>query len=770
LILSSPFLAASALAQTNNGYVGIYRDALGTQACATVPPYTSATLYVIAKTAGQSASGITGAEFRIEVTNPSGWYLSYTPPGTASVTLGNPIDTDPDPNAGGGLNLGFPSCQVPDGNGLIALGTLSVFNASGTVTNLLVKRHSQPTNPGFACALFVRCDAPSFTKVCMTPSAPDSCTLGTQKGMPIAADDPTISTAALNESGGSGGGSEVIPPERQVLASFRKGIVQLPQGQTKALLAQTTISSPEIATVIGAYGVESIEKAFPNFNLADTLGISRTGEVVRLTNLSEIYALNVPVGGNTLGLATDLDPLDGVGYAEQNGTAEPAATTCTFDSTFCPPLTIENCPDDPSFLTQQWSLVNVGQAGGFCGADIGVQEAWATFAQLGDPRPGNSSIKIAIIDVGIDADHEEMAGKVSGDAGWWSGFPEHGTHVAGIAAANTDNGRGIAGVDWDAQLISRRIDGLDLDGIANVVREAANDSNPSLRAHVLNSSWTTNRFGLPFYSSTVREAFRDVYMLNRVQTVAMGNTGSTAMGKATSEGASTVVDQYPAAFGLGQINVGAMNRSNLYSTVSSTGDHIDVAAPGEAVYSSVPGNSYDVLTGTSMAAPHVAGLASLLLAAKPWLHADDVRQVIRLSATDMVDLPLYGPGEDKHTGTGRINAGAALSKLLYPNELRHAEAVGGRMPAEDVHLPHRLWRERDMGPDRRSGREVRLLGARRGSDEQPRHRRSEFVERSLSRLRQSLHGKGCVQAQATSCCRTQDGCFRCRGAQSEISG
>jgi len=103
-----------------------FRSAEGrsTTPCATIPQSTGATLYVIAQTDGGTASGITGAEFRVEVTNPSGWLLSYTSPVAGSVVLGNPIDTDPDPDAGGGLNLAFPSCQTPTGSGHVKLGTI----------------------------------------------------------------------------------------------------------------------------------------------------------------------------------------------------------------------------------------------------------------------------------------------------------------------------------------------------------------------------------------------------------------------------------------------------------------------------------------------------------------------------------------------------------------------------------------------------------------------------------------------------------------------
>src|SRR2546425_11530736 len=105
--------ASQVFGQTNDGYVGIYANASGTSPCTSVPLYTSTTLYVIAKTAGGSANGITGAEFRIEVSNPAGWFISYNAPAAANVVMGNPIDTDPDPNVGGGVNLAFRSCQVP---------------------------------------------------------------------------------------------------------------------------------------------------------------------------------------------------------------------------------------------------------------------------------------------------------------------------------------------------------------------------------------------------------------------------------------------------------------------------------------------------------------------------------------------------------------------------------------------------------------------------------------------------------------------------------
>jgi len=75
-----PILVSETLAQTGDGYVGIYTDAAGTTPCTTVPPYSSTTLYVIANLEGASTAGISGVEFRIEVENPAGWWISYTAP------------------------------------------------------------------------------------------------------------------------------------------------------------------------------------------------------------------------------------------------------------------------------------------------------------------------------------------------------------------------------------------------------------------------------------------------------------------------------------------------------------------------------------------------------------------------------------------------------------------------------------------------------------------------------------------------------------------
>src|SRR5262245_42121887 len=93
----------TALAQEGNGYVGVFGDATGTIRCMQAPPGIPTTLYVVAKTAGATANGITGAEFRIEFQNPSGYYLTYSAP-TGSTVLGDPLSST-------GYNISFSSCH-----------------------------------------------------------------------------------------------------------------------------------------------------------------------------------------------------------------------------------------------------------------------------------------------------------------------------------------------------------------------------------------------------------------------------------------------------------------------------------------------------------------------------------------------------------------------------------------------------------------------------------------------------------------------------------
>jgi hypothetical protein len=152
----------------------VFADAEGTQCCATVPAFMPTTLYVVGFLAGQTAPGITGAEFRLEFSeNPAGAAaISFTADPSSAVAIGNPLDFTPgsDPAEPGveGLNIAWQMCQAGP---RIPVGTLSVivFNAAWTGVEVLTKQRTPAGNPApeWACPLWTLCDA-EFTKVCMT--------------------------------------------------------------------------------------------------------------------------------------------------------------------------------------------------------------------------------------------------------------------------------------------------------------------------------------------------------------------------------------------------------------------------------------------------------------------------------------------------------------------------------------------------------------------------------------------------------------------------
>ncbi len=194
LVIVSSLTVAVESASAGDGYVGIYLDPAGTIACTTIPAFTGTTLYVVAKVAGNTASGIVGAEFRVEVTQPAGWFFSYNPP-SGSTPLGTMVDLFPANDLdGSGLNIAFAACQTPSTEGAVGLGTLSVFNAGGSPTSLLVKRHSRPSNANFPCPLFTVCDGPQFSSVCMTAGSEPPCSFAKAVLSQVSGDIPVFAS------------------------------------------------------------------------------------------------------------------------------------------------------------------------------------------------------------------------------------------------------------------------------------------------------------------------------------------------------------------------------------------------------------------------------------------------------------------------------------------------------------------------------------------------------------------------------------------------
>jgi len=305
--------------------------------------------------------------------------------------------------------------------------------------------------------------------------------------------------------------------------------------------------------------------------------------------------------------------------------------------------------NDP-YYDDQWNMYNMGQFGGAIGADVDGPAGWGIFT-------GSPLVLLGMIDLGgIDASHPEFQGRVLHNA------PEdqHATLVAGIAAATGNNGIGIAGMDWNCKLYVEGI-GQDIPSTAGKIIEEVNAG-----VEIMNNSWGQ----MGGYSHVMASVFAYAYQMGVLSTNSMPEEG--------------IESDFPGDYGQGILNVEAMNQYGgipLYEECCETNKaYGDVIAPGgdtgllhDFVPTTESGGGYAWASGTSIAAPHAAGLAGLLLgyskAVLRPLYNDDIENVIKTSAK-------FNPSFDPPY-TGQIDAGQALARLNYPYFLDHQVHVGG---------------------------------------------------------------------------------------------
>ena len=289
-------------------------------------------------------------------------------------------------------------------------------------------------------------------------------------------------------------------------------------------------------------------------------------------------------------------------------------------------------------------------------AKISAPSAW-------DIAQGNN-VTVADIDTGADPNHEDLQANLipgydfTANTSVMHDGHGHGTHTAGTIAAVGNNSKGVIGVAFHAKVLPLKA--IKDDGWGNwtgtdswfaeaIVYSADNGAQVANMSWGLGASWNMGNF----FGYTMENALQYAHSMNMVLVAAAGNDGQDVDGEsyypATSPNVITVAatDSYDGAavFGPGGPN-------NAYSNY---GAKIDVAAPGLNIYSTLPGNTYASWSGTSMATPHVSGLAALILSQHPAYTNEQVRQIIRASADD-----IGSGGWDTTFGYGRINAARAL--------------------------------------------------------------------------------------------------------------
>lgn len=332
-------------------------------------------------------------------------------------------------------------------------------------------------------------------------------------------------------------------------------------------------------------------------------------------------------------------------------------------------------PNDPLF-PNMWSLLNTGQNGGAAGADIKATQAW-------DITTGSSNVVIAVIDTGVDYNHPDLAANIFTGAICPGGvichginllpnifhdgndpFDDngHGTHVSGTIGAIGNNNVGVTGINWNVTILPCKF--LDLNG-AGAVSDAIKcldfiknlKDTQGMNIVASNNSWGGNDFSQALQDAIDRQRQSGILFI-----AAAGNDSAD----------NDVQPFYPAGFPLPNIiAVAATDRNDARAFFSNIGRHtVHIGAPGQDILSTLPGASYGLESGTSMAAPHVTGVAALLSAQDPTRDWRGIKNLV-LAGGDL------DPALAKTVSGKRLDA---FGSLTCTNSV-----VGGRiLPARDV--------------------------------------------------------------------------------------
>ncbi len=409
--------------------------------------------------------------------------------------------------------------------------------------------------------------------------------------------------------------SEENKVNREIIAYIISGIEKNSEHKV------TNVTNEKLNQLFNLYQIKTndVEAAFPEFNEKDTLVVSSEGISFKTINFSKIYRITIGENLDRQMIINKLNEIPEVIYAEPNAFGR------------------ERVIPNDQYFGNQWALQP--------GTKIRTPEAWDIFT-------GTSNTIIGIVDGGrVQQNHPDLDGKVSGN--FSAPISNHATHVAGISAAYGNNTTGIAGVNWNALINTQKIGDIPQQAAAIIAAVNAGSK-------IINNSWGQ---GSNDYSITVAVAFAYAYNSNVTSCNAMSATYSP--------------EDYPNAYGQGIINVGATNIYDEYAQpYTLLKSYIDVSAPGgednAQIYSTISGSTYGNLYGTSMAAPHVTGIASLLKGYIPSLYNDDIENIIKISTDDR-----GAPGWDQYYGYGRVNAFKAIKFLQTPYFLNHITETGG---------------------------------------------------------------------------------------------
>jgi len=376
---------------------------------------------------------------------------------------------------------------------------------------------------------------------------------------------------------------------------------------------------------------------------AQSSALSAVGaQVVRRFDLVPAALIRVPGNLSMQSIANTLTANASIRYVEPNYRRKPFAV-----------------PNDP-FYGEMYGLENTRQTGGTLGADIRAFNAW-------DTTVGSTGVVIAVMDTGVKLDHPDLeANLVPGyDFGDDDDDPspdpvadaEHGTHVAGTIGAVGNNQIGVAGVNWNSKIMPLKVATVEVDPITGM--EAIGLSAAAI-VDALNYAVTNNvkisnhSYGGPDFSGVEYETIAAAMAHDHLFVSAAGNDTLN----------NDIYPSYPASYNLDNIlSVAATDHDGLLADFSNFGEQtVDIAAPGVDILStyldiSTMESTYESISGTSMASPHVAGVAGLLKSIAPWATYAMLRDAIILGSRRDPVL------EGVVASSGHLDAAAALERI-----------------------------------------------------------------------------------------------------------
>ncbi|MBN2233785.1 MAG: S8 family serine peptidase, partial [Opitutales bacterium] len=306
--------------------------------------------------------------------------------------------------------------------------------------------------------------------------------------------------------------------------------------------------------------------------------------------------------------------------------------TLELDST----LQAQRMPSDPLF-PEQWALRDASENG----AGLGIASAW-------DTTVGSQAVVVGVVDTGMDASHPDLlhnlfinpyeigGNGVDDDANGYvddilgvdviSGSSAvadasgHGTHVAGIIGAAGDNVLGISGVNWQVSLLAVKAFDANGQGLVSDVLKGY-EYLLGMKAAGVNLRVVNNSFASPVWSAALERGVRSMALADVFMVFAAGDSGLDL-----DKGGA-----YPAAYaGVYGVTVGSMDASGALAAKSNYGANtVEMMAPGEGIVSTLPNGQYGEMSGSSMAAAHVSGVAALLMATDETLPASALKGVMK---------------------------------------------------------------------------------------------------------------------------------------------